>query len=131
VNYQAEIWSAGAEDYINGSLNDAYRFSAGIEYTPDRKGFGNYFTKINYRLGAYTGEDYRIVEGNSLTDRGLTVGLGLPFFLPRQKVSYLDIAAEYGKMEVSGASGIEQNYIRINFGFTINDNTWFYKQKYQ
>lgn len=131
VNYQAEIWDPSFEDYINQSVQDAYRLSAGVEYTPDRKGFGNYFTKINYRLGAYTGEDYRLVESNSISDRGLTFGLGLPFFLPRQKVSYLDIAVEYGKMEVTGDSGIEQNYLRLNFGFTINDNTWFYKQKYQ
>lgn len=131
VNYEAELWDASAEEYLNESLNNAFKFSVGIEYTPDRKGFGGYLTKINYRLGAYTGEDYRIVDGNTLKDRGLTIGFGLPFFLPRQKVSYLDIAAEYGKMTVGGDSGIEQNYLRLNFGFTINDNTWFYKQKYQ
>jgi len=131
VNYQAEIWDGTAENYVNQSLQNAYRFSAGVEFTPDKNGFGGYLTKVNYRLGAYTGEDYRLVEGNSLTDRGLTFGLGLPFFLPRQKVSYLDISAEYGQMEVTGDSGILQNYLRLNFGFTINDNTWFYKQKYQ
>jgi hypothetical protein len=131
LNYSSSIWSESFESFRGQNFNNQFRLSGGAQFIPDPTAFGGYLEKIHYRLGLYLGEDYRFVNGSTLEDQGLTMGLGFPLYLPRQKVSFVDIALEYGELSTSDNTGLSERYFRINLGFTINDNTWFYKQKYQ
>jgi len=118
--------------YENGAkpeeLANAYRFAAGVEWIPDIEAFNNYLQKIRYRLGTFYGTDPRTVNGQQLTEYGLSLGIGLPLIRPRQQTSYIDLAVEVGQFGLQQA--VRDTYIQMTVGFTLNDNTWFFKRKF-
>ena len=107
------------------NLTDATNIRAGVEWTPDSKAFGQYWKQVQYRAGAYLNEDPRPGVDN---ERGLTFGLGLPIVRPREEVSYVNLSLNAGYLDTS--SDITQRYIRLVAGFTLTDNTWFFKRRF-
>jgi hypothetical protein len=104
-------------------------FSGGLEYTPDYNSYNNYVKRIRYRAGAYYRQDQRVIDGNGLDDIGITLGLGLPVVLPRQQTSFINASLELGRLGAD--TRISETYFRITFGFTLNDNSWFYKRRFE
>lgn len=104
-------------------------FSAGVEYIPDYASYNKYTKRMRYRAGAYFRQDPRIVNGEGLDDLGLTVGFGFPIILPRQQSSFINTALEVGK--IGSGTPIEETYFRITLGFVLNDNSWFYKRRFE
>lgn len=131
VQFGLESWSG----YRNEARPPAQEFrntislSGGLEYTPDYASYNNYAKRIRYRAGAYYRQDPRTVDGQDLDDLGLTIGFGLPIVLPRQQTSFINAALEVGRFGAS--SPVEETYFRITAGFTLNDNTWFYKRRFE
>jgi hypothetical protein len=123
------LWSNYSNEARPETLKNTFSTSAGIEYTPDFVSYNNYFKRIRYRAGLYYRQDPRVVNGNQLTDYGLTFGFGLPITLPRQQTSFVNLAFEAGQMGKN--TTVEETYFRINVGFTLNDNTWFYKRRFE
>jgi hypothetical protein len=121
-------------DYENEARpGDAFRnttsVSAGVEYIPDHLSYNNDLRRMRYRFGAYFRQDPRVVNGEGLDDVGLTLGLGFPLVLPRQQTSFINTAFEVGRLGAD--SPIEETYFRITVGFTLNDNSWFYKRRFE
>ena len=118
--------------YENGAkpetLANAYRFAAGAEWIPDIESYNNYLQKIRYRLGLFYGTDPRTVNGQQLSEYGLSLGIGLPLVRPRQQTSFIDLALEVGQFGLPEA--VRDTYIQMTVGFTLNDNTWFFKRKF-
>jgi hypothetical protein len=81
--------------------------------------------RVRYRIGGYYRDDPRLTD---LKDIGVSLGLGLPVILPRQQTSFVNIGFEYGKFGISDS--IEETYFRTTIGFTLNDNSWFFKRKF-
>jgi hypothetical protein len=113
----------------DGAFRNAASVSGGVEYTPDYASYNNYLKRIRYRLGAYYRQDPRVVNGEDLNDVGLTFGFGFPLVLPRQQTSFINSAFEIGRL--GAGSTIEETYFRITLGFTLNDNSWFYKRRFE
>jgi hypothetical protein len=81
-------------------------------------------------VGAYYRQDPRSVKGGTdLNDIGFTLGLGMPVIMPRQQTSFVNLALELGKLGTD--SPLEETYFRITAGFTLNDNTWFFKRRFE
>lgn len=118
--------------YENGAkpeeLANAYRFAAGAEWIPDIESYNNYLQKVRYRLGVFYGTDPRTVNGQQVTEYGLSLGMGLPLIRPRQQTSFIDLAVEVGQFGLQEA--VRDTYIQMTVGFTLNDNTWFFKRKF-
>jgi hypothetical protein len=129
LQYTIENWSA----YENGAnparLKNTSSVSAGLEYIPDAASYNNYSKRIRYRFGGYYRQDARIINDKKVNDIGLTLGLGIPVILPRQGTSYVNAAFELG--QIGAGTAISEKYIRINLGFTLNDNSWFYKRRFE
>ncbi|MEL6721499.1 MAG: hypothetical protein AAFP82_22565, partial [Bacteroidota bacterium] len=123
------LWSNYENEAKPDVLNDSYRISAGVEWTPDYLSYNNYFKRIRYRLGAFYQTDPRSFNDEQLTKTGLTLGLGFPLILPRQQTSFINFAMEAGQFGLEEA--INENYIKFTLGFTLNDNLWFFKRKYE
>ncbi|RMF28186.1 MAG: hypothetical protein D6765_06365, partial [Bacteroidetes bacterium] len=107
------------------TLTDGWRLSFGAEFVPDFASYNNYFRRIRYRLGFYHHDDPRTDE---LRQTALSVGFGLPVIMPRQQTSYVNLTFEVGKFGEAGF--IDERFFRISAGFTLNDNTWFFKRKF-
>lgn len=110
------------------SYRGAWRFGIGGEWTPDASSFKQYLHRIRYRAGLIYEQDPRIIGDKTWNGYALQVGMGFPVLLPRQQVSFLDLALEAG---FRGDDSVQQDtYIRIRMAATLNDNSWFFKRKY-
>jgi hypothetical protein len=129
VQYSVENWSGYENEAKPERLKNTSSISAGIEYIPDANSYNNLTRRFRYRLGGYYRQDPRIVNNEKINDIGVTFGLGLPVILPRQGTSYVNAAFELGKL--GAGTVVSENYFRINLGFTLNDNSWFYKRRFE
>ncbi len=131
IEYSFGKWSeyvneATGEGTSEGTpLSDSKRFSAGVEWIPNATSYNNYFKRIRYRAGFVYQDDPRLAD---LKNIGASIGFGLPLILPRQQTSFINIAFELGKFGISDS--IEETYFRTTVGFTMNDNSWFFKRKF-
>ncbi len=126
-NYDANKWSKYTNEAKPEQLRDTWKISFGGQYIPDITSYNDYFKKIRYRFGAYYGLDPRGFN-TELTFTGITIGAGFPIILTRQRTSFVNIAFELGKLGFE--EGYKEKYFKINLGFTLNDNSWFFKRKF-
>lgn len=128
ANVHLGMWSGYENAVQNESLEDSYEFSIGGEIIPNILSYNNYWDKVRYRFGAFYGNDPRTFNGEQLQKYGITLGFGLPIILPRQQTSFVNFAIEAGRFGLTDA--LHENYFRMTLGFTLNDNTWFFKRKF-
>lgn len=120
-------WSK-ADGLGNGvELQDASRFALGWEYIPDYASYNKYWKQIRYRVGAFYEQDPRN-PGEQLTTNGITLGFGFPIILPRQQTSFVNLSFAVG--QTGQANLLQETYFKTTVGFTLNDNTWFFKRKF-
>ena len=131
LNYSTTSWSKFNSAIVNNKLNNTYKLSFGGYYRPNYKSINNYFSRVYYRFGfkyeLVPSEELAVNAGKSVEDYGVSVGFGLPFFYQR-KISHANLGLSYG---LRGAgTAIEEQYWKITFNFTFNDDEWFIKRKY-
>lgn len=129
VQFGIENWSGYRNEARPEVFRNTFSMSGGVEYIPDHISYNRFFKRVRYRAGAYFRQDPRSVNGTDLNDIGVTFGLGLPVILPRQQTSFVNLAFEIGRLGAD--SPIEESYFRLSAGFTLNDNTWFYKRRFE
>lgn len=126
-----EYGSRSNSDYQNSAspelLLDANRIAFGIQYIPNANSYNKFIQRIRYRAGLRLEEDGRFVDGVQARRNAVTIGVGLPFRLPRQQISFVDLALEFGKFGVPNI--LDENYVQFTVGFSLNDNSWFFKRK--
>ncbi len=126
AEYGFARWSQYQNDARpNERLFDTWNLAAGIEFTPDYQSYNNYFARARYRLGFFHRTDPRVQD---MKETGLTLGAGFPLIKPRQEVSWINIALELGR--TAPPQGLKETWMRLTFGFTLNDNSWFFKRKF-
>ncbi len=128
VNYDIAQWSNYRNDAKPETFEDTYRLAFGAEFIPNFASYNKFWERVRYRVGGFTGTDPRSIDGEQLQEVGITFGLGLPITLPRQQVSFINLSAEFGKRG-SGTS-LQETYGEFTIGFTLNDNSWFFKRKF-
>ncbi|MFN7831002.1 MAG: hypothetical protein ACK5Q2_03355, partial [Bacteroidota bacterium] len=124
-----DAWSGYVNEARPENFRNTVSASAGLEYIPDFISYNNYLKRARYRIGGYFRQDPRPVNGQYFNDIGVTLGLGLPLVLPRQQTSFINLAFEAG--QIGAGSPIEELYFRVTAGFTLNDNTWFFKRRFE
>jgi len=117
INYDASAWSNYQNDAKQETFQDAWRVAVGGEYIPDFSSYNSFTKRIRYRLGVFYGQDHRSIGGEQIKQVGVTLGFGLPLVLPRQQVSFVNLAIELGQ---NGANTtIKETYGRLTVGFTL------------
>lgn len=129
MNYSRTNWSAFRSNFVNNNLNNTYSLSFGGYYRPNYKSISSYFARVMYRFGFYYKQVPNAIPDfdDSINDIGLSFGFGLPFFYQR-KVSHANLGVSFG-MRGRGTV-VEEQYMRLSFSFTFNDDEWFIKRKY-
>lgn len=130
IEYGASTWSnyKNSLKQENEPLKDTYYIAIGGEYIPKHNSYNRYWERIRYRAGFRYATDPRSLNGTQVEDYSFSLGFGLPVIMPRQQISFVSTSIEFGKTGVAGV--LEENYVRLNFGFTLNDNSWFFKRKF-
>jgi hypothetical protein len=104
-------------------LGEAWRIALGAETTPDVLS-EKFIKRTTYRAGVSMQQYPFMANGNTVKDIGINFGLSLP-----AGRSSLDLAFKYGKRGNKTDNILEENYFKIYFGITFNDQ-WFIKRKF-
>lgn len=128
VNYDRTSWSNYRNDAKPETFEDTWRASFGAEFTPNYASYNKFWERVRYRVGAFKGTDPRSIDGQQLAEIGVTFGFGLPITLPRRQVSFINISVELGKRGAN--TTLQETYGEFTVGFTLNDNSWFRKRKF-
>ena len=115
-------------DNSNNEDRSTFRIAIGGEFTPNEFSYNNYFKKVRYRFGGYYSNDPRTINDEQLLKYGVTFGMGFPIILPRQGKSFINLGLEVGKQGF--ADSLQETFFKLNLGFTLNDDTWFFKRKF-
>lgn len=132
LNVGVEYGSTNWDSYTNSLKPDQLTASSyvaiGGEFIPNYKSYNSYWERIRYRAGIRLESDPRTLDGQQVESRSITLGFGFPLVMPRQQVSFVNTTVEFGNIGVDNI--LEENFVRFTFGFTFNDNSWFYKRKF-
>ncbi len=128
AEYSMEMWSKYENPPKPEALSNVYRISFGAEYVPDYASYNNYFKRIRYRAGFFHRKDPRSIS-TTLTETGITLGAGFPIILARQQTSFVHLALEASRF--GNPNALQETRFKLSVGFTLNDNTWFYKRKFE
>jgi hypothetical protein len=113
---------------FNGSSREGkggWQFGLGGKITPDAGSVSSYLKRVTYRTGVSFSEAPYLINGNPLKDFGINFGLSLPV----SRISSLDLAFKVGKRGDLQTNTIEENYFKLYFGVTFNDQ-WFIKRRF-
>lgn len=126
ADYSLQQWSdfsfLGAKD----SLQDSWKVTAGIQFTPNDRAIKSYYKLIQYRIGFHYEQGFLKLNGQNINDMGVTAGFGLPI---RKAGTILHLSLDAGKRGTTLENLIQERYLKFTIGFTINDR-WFVKPKY-
>lgn len=137
-NYDETEWTPQT-----GVLNDRFRVSAGVEYTPNT--MGKFLQRIQYKVGGYWSRSYANAnESISLTNKkptefGLSAGFSIPiqnrnlfYSSPKVNITFSWVHANipYFVGNTSKEGALKENYLRLSLGLTLSER-WFYKWKVQ
>ena len=129
IDFSTSQWSSYTENGQSIGLKNTYRLAAGGEFIPNANSYNRYWSRVRYKAGFHYTQDPRSDEFNEqLTETGVTFGMTLPVVLPRGQKSWVNLAFTGGKFGTNGS--LNETFIRANIGFTLNDNLWFYKRKF-
>lgn len=128
ANYRMTFWDNYKNDASpNDELSNTSMLTFGGFYRPNYKSIDKYYQRVYYRFGFHYGNNPISIENKRVNDYGASLGFGLPFVF-QKKLSHANIGFSYGKR--GSGTAIEENIVRISFGFTFNDDEWFIKRKY-
>ncbi len=114
----------------SSNFSNSVRVSAGLNYTPNRLAYNNYYKRVQYRIGAFYNTGYLNLKNTGIPSYAVTAGLGLPVGIGRSDdLAVVNITAQYGKLGTLSNNLLQEEYVRIILGFTFN-NRWFKRFKY-
>jgi hypothetical protein len=138
--YSTTRWSAFQDIEGNGELTDAWRASLGGYFIPmfafnKSRRAKTYFSRIQYRLGAFYENTQVQLNGEDVVNYGFTAGLGLPIAYRNlspgeRKSTLINIGIVVGNKGNGQADQINERYINLLVGITLGDQ-WFQKFKYR
>jgi hypothetical protein len=133
-DYISQNWSKALFFDRNYELENSSSLRFGMQYIPIsltdiRK--GKYWQRIKYRLGGYYNRSYIKINGNQIIDRGVSIGLGLPWKNEKNLYTntYFNIAYKLGQRGSVDNGLIKETYHLLSIDLNLYD-FWFLKPKY-
>lgn len=111
------------ENYDNVSYENGTRVAFGGFFIPKYDSYDNYFERVTYRAGFKFENTGLVLNSESIQDKSVTVGFGLPI---RGSFSSLNLGVEYGSRGTTNNGLVKENYFSINVALLFNDK-WFRK----
>jgi len=109
------------------NLQAAQKEGHGIQLVPDFTDFDNLLNRATYRMGLeYMRTPYFINE-TTINDFGINFGTSIPV----NNLSLMNMAMKVGRRGTSANGLIREAYFNFTLGFSLNDNSWFYKRVFE
>lgn len=123
-DYTYQPWKdAKFREFNNFDYANRTKYAFGAQFVPNFR--GNYFKRINYRIGAYWSDDYLRIGGNQLRQYGVTAGFGFP--VPSFK-TIINLGFEWMCRKAHPNPLVKENYLNITLGVNFNE-MWFRQSK--
>lgn len=125
-DFSLQNWKDYSNFGQNDSLANSWKISAGMQFSPNDRAVKSYWKNVQYRFGLHYEQTYLQLHNNQLNEYGISIGFGFPI---KRSAAMLHISAEGGKRGTVSTNLIEENYLKLSIGFTLNDR-WFVKPKF-
>ncbi|SOE19983.1 hypothetical protein SAMN06298216_0482 [Spirosomataceae bacterium TFI 002] len=106
-------------------MQDSRDLSFGIEYLPNSSST-KYLNQVFYRVGYKMSTTPYNIDGTSVKDNRISLGMSLPMGF--RNPSYMNLGVAFGRRGLNSGSLVEENYIRISTSFSLL-SPWFIKPK--
>jgi len=131
LDYKYHNWANIKSPDPRMQYADSHKVNAGIEYVPNYRTPRSYLQRVHYQVGGYFEKSNLVINGKKMTEMGVTIGAVFPLKNNvAQALSYqpkIFFSADFGRK--GGIGLINENYIRINLGVSLNQ-VWFMKWFY-
>jgi len=111
----------------SGGLGESFKIGLGGQWTPDITSMDNMLKRTMYRVGLEYQQTPYVVNQSQITDIGINFGGSIPV----NSLSMVNLAVKVGSRGSTGNGLIRENYVNFSLGFSLNDNTWFYKRSFE
>ncbi len=126
TNQQANNFGTRSTQAPNVAYTNAMGSRIGGYYIPKYNSLTSYWSRITYRAGMRLEELGLEINNEPVREFGMSFGVGLP--VPRL-FSTINIGAEVGRRGTTNAGLVQENFLNIFLGLSLNDR-WFIKRKY-
>jgi len=109
-------------------FGDAFRIAVGGELLPNYE-VSKAGPRITYRFGVHYERTPYLVNSQEVNDFGINFGTSLPLS-GIWGVSNVNLGATFGNRGNVTDGLIRENYLKLSIGFSLQDQTWFARQKY-
>lgn len=127
LDYLYQPWSNfHVDNQLTQQYQNSYRIGGGIERLPDENILATYLQKLTYRIGYfYQSLDFLDEQNNSVSEYGVSMGLGLPYY---NRIGRIDIAFRYGQRGDLSQNTVKENIFQFFISVTGGEK-WFYRPK--
>lgn len=125
-DFTYQPWSKANYGSGKNALADRYKYAIGFQYRHNQR--GNYFQRIQFRIGGYLNRDYLLVDGDNVHETGISCGFGLP--TPGGNKTIINLGFEYKHRQTHPTPRLAENYFNVTLGININEH-WFMPNKLQ
>ncbi len=110
-------------------FTDSNSYRLGGYYIPDYNSITSYWNRITYRAGIRYDETGLNINGQDITEFGMSFGMSLPVG-QTSAFSNANFSFEYGQRGTTTNGLIKEDFFSISIGLSLNDK-WFQKLKYR
>lgn len=107
-------------------LNETYKFGLGFQIVPNYLAIDSYLKRTTYRAGIEVQQTPYFLNETNVNDIGINFGASFPV----NQLSIVNFAVKVGRRGTTDSRLIQEDYINFTLGFTLNDNSWFYKRAF-
>lgn len=143
VDYTLQQWSKAKQPVYDASrpagqqyygaitgYQDASRLTVGAEYVQNPNGLTR-ASRVRYRAGFSIGDSYTRIDGHDgPKSYSASIGAAVPIINRYNNRSFINVSAQYERVEPQAPGQLTENYIRLNLGISFNER-WFQKWKVQ
>ncbi len=108
-------------------LQAAKKVGLGFQFIPEYLSFDNLLMRGTYRIGVEWMQTPYYLNQTNINDIGVTLGASIPV----NQLSLINLSFKAGQRGTLDNGLIRENYINFTLGFSLNDNSWFYKRVFE
>ncbi|MBN3581683.1 hypothetical protein JYB64_04740 [Algoriphagus aestuarii] len=109
------------------ALREAIKFGLGFQIVPDYLAIDSPLKRTTYRLGLEYQQTPYYLNQTNINDIGINFGASFPV----NQLSLVNFAVKMGQRGTTDNGLIQERYVNLTFGFSLNDNSWFYKRVFE
>lgn len=129
-----EYTGSEASDFSNRSFaiegatyDNSSVYKAGGYFIPNYNSLTSYFSRIVYRAGVRMEETGLRLNGEDISEFGISFGVGLP---AGRILSNVNLGFEYGQRGTTDSGLVQENFFNAKVSLSLNDR-WFVKRKFE